>query len=44
MDRDEERLASLEAGWVPFYEPGLEELVRKNADKAALLDRPRFGG
>jgi UDPglucose 6-dehydrogenase len=33
VDRDKERLASLEAGWVPFYEPGLEELVRKNADK-----------
>jgi UDPglucose 6-dehydrogenase len=33
VDRDEERLASLEAGRVPFYEPGLEELVRKNADR-----------
>jgi UDPglucose 6-dehydrogenase len=33
VDRDEERLASLEAGWVPFYEPGLEELVRKNGDR-----------
>ena len=33
VDRDEERLASLEAGRVPFYEPGLEELVKKNADR-----------
>jgi UDPglucose 6-dehydrogenase len=33
VDRDEERLRSLEAGCVPFYEPGLEELVAKNADQ-----------
>ena len=33
VDSDEERLASLEAGLVPFYEPGLKELVRKNADR-----------
>jgi UDPglucose 6-dehydrogenase len=33
VDRDEERLASLESGRVPFYEPGLEELVRRNAER-----------
>ena len=33
VDRDEGRIASLEAGGVPFYEPGLEDLVRKNADR-----------
>jgi UDPglucose 6-dehydrogenase len=27
VDRDEERISALKAGWLPFYEPNLEELV-----------------
>ena len=37
LDKDEERIATLEEGRVPFYEPGLEELV---ASRGA--DRLRF--
>jgi UDPglucose 6-dehydrogenase len=33
VDKDEERLACVEVGRVPLYEPGLEELVTKNADQ-----------
>jgi nucleoside-diphosphate-sugar epimerase len=27
VDRDEERVRGLRSGWMPVYEPGLEELV-----------------
>ncbi|PYR41321.1 MAG: UDP-glucose 6-dehydrogenase, partial [Acidobacteria bacterium] len=30
VDQDVERVASLEAGALPFYEPGLLELLTKN--------------
>jgi UDPglucose 6-dehydrogenase len=30
VDKDEEKIASLQAGRVPIYEPGLEEMVAKN--------------
>jgi len=33
LDIDEERVQALNDGRVPFYEPGLEELMRKNAAK-----------
>jgi len=36
MDRDENRIASLEKGQVPFYEPGLAELVTKNVTAGRL--------
>ncbi|MDH5562006.1 MAG: UDP-glucose/GDP-mannose dehydrogenase family protein [Nitrospirota bacterium] len=36
MDRDEGRIASLEKGQVPFYEPGLAELVTKNVSAGRL--------
>lgn len=36
MDRDESRIASLEKGQVPFYEPGLAELVTKNVAAGRL--------
>ncbi len=36
MDRDEARIASLEKGKVPFYEPGLAELVHKNLQAGRL--------
>ena len=30
VDKDESKIATLEAGRMPIYEPGLEELVRRN--------------
>jgi UDPglucose 6-dehydrogenase len=36
MDRDENRIASLEKGQVPFFEPGLAELVTKNVTAGRL--------
>ena len=36
MDRDERRIATLEKGEVPFYEPGLSELVTKNFQAGRL--------
>jgi len=36
MDLDEKRIASLEKGKVPFFEPGLAELVEKNIHAGRL--------
>ena len=36
MDRDESRIATLEKGKVPFFEPGLAELVDKNIQAGRL--------
>ncbi len=36
VDIDEARIAKLRAGEVPFYEPGLDELVRRNAARGRL--------
>jgi len=36
MDRDENRIAMLEKGKVPFFEPGLAELVEKNIQAGRL--------
>ncbi len=36
VDIDSERLAALKRGRVPFYEPGLEELVRRNLSEGRL--------
>ena len=30
VDKDEKKIATLQAGRMPIYEPGLEELVRRN--------------
>ncbi|MHB8533223.1 MAG: 2-dehydropantoate 2-reductase N-terminal domain-containing protein, partial [Solirubrobacteraceae bacterium] len=30
VDKDAEKIATLDAGRMPIYEPGLEELVRRN--------------
>ena len=38
VDRDEARIRMLEEGQIPFFEPGLAELVQKNRDE----DRLRF--
>ena len=46
VDIDRERIAQLTAGHVPIYEPGLEELVRRNVKEGAaqLHHRPARGG
>ncbi|HEU0131590.1 MAG TPA: UDP-glucose/GDP-mannose dehydrogenase family protein [Mycobacteriales bacterium] len=36
MDVDEAKIASLRAGEVPFFEPGLEPLLRKNVESGRL--------
>ena len=36
VDKDEARIELLKNGQVPFYEPGLEELVRKNVAEGRL--------
>jgi UDPglucose 6-dehydrogenase len=38
VDKDEKKIAALKKGIVPFYEPGLEELVKRNTQQ----DRLRF--
>ena len=36
VDIIEEKITRLRAGEMPFYEPGLEELVRRNAEAGRL--------
>ena len=36
MDKNEEKVALLRAGVMPIYEPGLEEMVGRNADEGRL--------
>ena len=36
VDQDEERVAMLSRGEVPFFEPGLEELVRRHSETGRL--------
>ena len=36
LDIDEERVDTLKAGRIPFYEPGLQELVARNAERGRL--------
>jgi len=37
VDNDPEKIAVLNQGKVPIYEPGLEELLRKNLEKGRLV-------
>jgi UDPglucose 6-dehydrogenase len=36
VDKDQTKIATLEAGRMPIYEPGLEEMVRRNATEKRL--------
>jgi len=36
VDRDEKKVKALKKGEIPFYEPGLEELVKRNAAEGRL--------
>jgi UDPglucose 6-dehydrogenase len=36
IDKDESKIATLEAGKMPIYEPGLEEMVRRNRAEERL--------
>jgi len=36
IDKDREKLSRLENGYIPIFEPGLSELVRKNLDAGRL--------
>src|SRR6185369_13026533 len=37
VDKDPEKLAMLERGEMPIYEPGLEELVKRNVEDRRLF-------
>src|ERR1043165_9350358 len=36
VDKDEAKIAGLKAGRMPIYEPGLEEMVRRNTQEDRL--------
>ena len=42
LDNNQERLASLREGMVPFYEPGLQELVAKSAGRLRFVSSQRL--
>lgn len=43
VDRDEKKIRSLKRGAVPFYEPGLDELVRRNVRQGRLKFTTKIG-
>ena len=42
VDKDETKIATLKAGRMPIYEPGLEEMVRRNAAESRLTFTTRL--
>src|ERR1035437_2499795 len=43
IDIDEKKIAALKAGQVPIYEPGLEELIKKNVREGRLAFTTELG-
>ena len=43
VDRTKEKIDNLKKGKAPFYEPGLEELVKRNVDAGRLLFTLNYG-
>lgn len=44
IDRDEHKVNEIESGRAPFYEPGLEELIRENVQAGRLSVSTSSGG
>jgi UDPglucose 6-dehydrogenase len=42
LDNDQERVASLREGRVPFYEPGLQELIARSVSRLRFADSERL--
>src|SRR5215208_3051026 len=42
LDNNQERVASLREGKVPFYEPGLKELISKSAGRLRFVSSQRL--
>src|SRR4030066_661044 len=43
VDKDEKRISSLKKGMIPFYEPGLDELVKRNIKQGRLKFTTKIG-